>query len=208
MAELQKESMESFGYLAPATAAGRSADDSSKPATPGLARGKVLEVKGGGIYGYIRPEDRSGDLEIYFRMEDAECEVCGWLCGTRKHKEGRRLTGCCRALCGCVQLHVNDQVTYATVADKRSAKSGDLRAVKVKLLERRPYSSSSVWEHAFVQKARQPAPELIAAADGPGSRPGTASSQRSGRSRPGTATSRASRTSQASRGSRVEEMDV
>ena len=63
VSELQKESMESFGYLAPATAAGRSADDSSKPATPGLARGKVLEVKGGGIYGYIRPEDRSGDLE-------------------------------------------------------------------------------------------------------------------------------------------------
>ena len=38
----------------------------------GRVRGRVLEVRAGGKFGFIRPESREGDQEIYFGMEDCK----------------------------------------------------------------------------------------------------------------------------------------
>ena len=51
---------------------------------------------------------------------------------------------------------MNDDVTYDTVRDTRSAKSGDQRAIRIKLLARSRYTSSSAWSHAFVTKVKLP----------------------------------------------------
>jgi len=60
------------------------------------------------------------------------------------------------------QLHVGDEVSFDTVPDTRSAKSGDLRAVRVKLRRRDVYTKTDSWTHAFVSRSKLPTPlEII-----------------------------------------------
>ena len=66
VAGLQRQDVGQFAHVAAAGGGG---------ARESLNRGRVLEVKGNGSYGYIRPEELGGDLEVYFRMEDCETHV-------------------------------------------------------------------------------------------------------------------------------------
>ena len=75
----------------------------------GLQRGRVHTVAD--TYGFIRPEDVTGDKDMYFRLSDAVDDV-----------------------------RIGDEVTFDTVRDERGMSQKDMRAVNIQLKEVEPYA--------------------------------------------------------------------
>ena len=100
------------GVGSPAQGSPTQAADGAAPTTAkaGLQRGRINVLKE--EFGFIRPEDMSGDRDIYFRVSD--------------------IVGSARA---------GDEVTYDTVRDERGSTDKDLRAVNICRMDIEPYAS-------------------------------------------------------------------